>query len=112
MTTTARYRPTHAPFAGVLLVGLVLCLACSAAAHAQTTREWRYVPNPGGGACTLDLREVPLRAPDAGEIQVRIWASSFNGREGNLLDAVRYPTSALQRTNRAFFTKLSYLFQF
>jgi len=32
--------------------------------------------------------------------------------QGNLLDAVRYPTSALQRTNRAFFTKLSYLFRF
>ncbi len=30
----------------------------------------------------------------------------------NLLDAVRYPTTALRRTNRAFFTKLSYLFRY
>jgi NADPH:quinone reductase-like Zn-dependent oxidoreductase len=96
MTTTARY-PTHVPFTGALFLGLVLCLASSAAAHAQTTREWRYVPNPAGGACTLGLREVPLRAPDAGEIQVRIWASSFNGRDRYRLagscDDVQVPLS-------------------
>ena len=97
MTTTARYRPTHVPFAGALFLGLVLCLASSAAAHAQTTREWRYVPDPGSELCTLGLREVPLRAPDAGEIQVRIWASSFNGRDryriAGACDDVQVPLS-------------------
>ncbi len=97
MTTTAPCRPTHVPFSGVLLVGLVLCLACSATAHAQTIREWRYVPDPDGRACTLALREVPLRAPDAGEIQVRMWASSFNGRDRYRLsgpcDDVQVPLS-------------------
>jgi len=32
--------------------------------------------------------------------------------QGDLIDAVRFPTRELQRTNRAFFTKLSYLFRF
>jgi NADPH:quinone reductase-like Zn-dependent oxidoreductase len=81
MTTDARSRPTHIRFAGVLLVGMGLCLACSAPANAQTTREWRYVSDSGGELCTLALREAPLRAPDAGEIQIRMWASSFNGRD-------------------------------
>ncbi len=97
MTTDTQCRPTHIPFAGGLLVALVLCLACSAAADAQTTREWRYVPDPGSEVCTLGLREVPLRAPDAGEIQVRIWASSFNGRDRYRLagscDDVQVPLS-------------------
>ena len=31
--------------------------------------------------------------------------------QGDLIDAVRFPTTDLQRTNRAFFTKLSYLFR-
>jgi hypothetical protein len=33
-------------------------------------------------------------------------------RQGNLLDARLFPTSAFQQTNRAFFTKLSYLFRY
>lgn len=97
MTTTTRCRPTHAPFARGLLVGLVLCFAASVAAHAQTVREWRYVPNPDGQGCTLGLREVPLRAPDPGEIQVRVRASSFNGRDRYRLagpcDDVQVPLS-------------------
>ena len=32
--------------------------------------------------------------------------------QGDLIDAMRFPTRDLQRTNRAFFTKLSYLFRF
>jgi NADPH:quinone reductase-like Zn-dependent oxidoreductase len=97
MTTTTRCRPTHIPFAGALLVAWVLCLASSATAHAQTVREWRYVPNPDGEACTLALREVSLRAPDPGEIQVRMMASSFNGRDRYRLagacDDVQVPLS-------------------
>ncbi len=33
-------------------------------------------------------------------------------RQGNLIDEVRFPTTALRQTNRAFFTKLSYLFRY
>ncbi len=33
-------------------------------------------------------------------------------QQGDLLDAVRFPTTALRQTNRAFFTKLSYLFRY
>ena len=33
-------------------------------------------------------------------------------RQGNLIDDVRFPTTALRQTNRAFFTKLSYLFRY
>ena len=33
-------------------------------------------------------------------------------QQGDLIDPVRFPTTALQQTNRAFFTKLSYLFRY
>ena len=33
-------------------------------------------------------------------------------QQGDLIDARRFPTSALRQTNRAFFTKLSYLFRY
>ena len=33
-------------------------------------------------------------------------------RQGNLIDDQRFPTTALRQTNRAFFTKLSYLFRY
>ena len=33
-------------------------------------------------------------------------------QQGDLFDAVRFPTTALRQTNRAFFTKLSYLFRY
>ena len=33
-------------------------------------------------------------------------------QQGDLIDAVRFPTREFQQTNRAFFTKLSYLFRF
>ena len=33
-------------------------------------------------------------------------------RQGSLIDEARFPTTALRQTNRAFFTKLSYLFRY
>ena len=33
-------------------------------------------------------------------------------QQGDLIDEVRFPTTALRQTNRAFFTKLSYLFRY
>ena len=33
-------------------------------------------------------------------------------QQGDLIDTMQFPTQGLQRTNRAFFTKLSYLFRF
>ena len=33
-------------------------------------------------------------------------------QQGNRIDDTRFPTTALQRTNRAFFTKLQYLFRY
>jgi len=97
MTTDARCRPTLVPFPGMLLVGMALSLGWSTAAEAQTTREWRYVPDPDSEGCTIALREVSLRAPDPGEIQVRMRASSFNGRDRYRLagacDDVQVPLS-------------------
>jgi len=66
-------------FAGPLLAALFATAAAST--QAQTVREWRYVPSPNGDGCTIGLTEVPIRAPEPGEIQIRMRASSFNGRD-------------------------------
>ncbi len=33
-------------------------------------------------------------------------------RQGDLIDPMRFPTTTLRQANRAFFTKLSYLFRY
>jgi len=81
----------------LVLVGALLSLASAASAQAQTVREWRYVPAPDGDGCTLAIREMSLRAPEPGEIQVRMRASSLNGRDRYRLagpcDDVQVPLS-------------------
>jgi NADPH:quinone reductase-like Zn-dependent oxidoreductase len=60
----------------------VLLLALPGASTAQTTvRQWQYAAGPGGRGCQLTLVEVPTPQPGPGEIQVRIHATSFNGRD-------------------------------
>jgi NADPH:quinone reductase-like Zn-dependent oxidoreductase len=82
------------PFATLIVS---LWLASASSAQTQTVREWRYVPAPDAEGCTIAIREVQLRAPAPGEIQVRMWASSFNGRDRYRLagacDDVQVPLS-------------------
>jgi len=50
-------------------------------ATAQTTRQWQYAAGPDGRGCQLTMVEVPVVAPGPGEIQIRIHATSLNGRD-------------------------------
>ncbi len=97
MTFAARLPSAPLVFAGLMFTGLMLPLAPTIAAQTQTIREWRYVPDPDGDRCTVGVREVPLRSPALGEIQVRMRASSFNGRDRYRLagrcDEVQAPLS-------------------
>ena len=81
----------------LILAVLTLLLAPAIAAQTHQVREWRYVPDPGGERCTVAVREVPLQSPARGEIQVRMRASSFNGRDRYRLagacDDVQVPLS-------------------
>jgi NADPH:quinone reductase-like Zn-dependent oxidoreductase len=92
-----RNRRSNLSCVALVLFGTVASLTSAVSAQTQTIREWRYVPAPDGEGCTIAMREVPLRAPDPGEIQVRMWASSFNGRDRYRLagpcDGVQAPLS-------------------
>jgi NADPH:quinone reductase-like Zn-dependent oxidoreductase len=68
----------------------ILCIFCSAfalgttgpaEAQSPTTRQWQFGARPGGQGCQLTLIELPARRPSAGEIQVRIRATSLNGHD-------------------------------
>lgn len=90
-------RLSRLSFVALVLIGGFVSLPSPTSAQAQTVREWRYVSAPDGEGCTIALREVSLRAPEPGEIQVRMWASSFNGRDRYRLagscDDVQVPLS-------------------
>ena len=97
MTIPARLASERLVLAGLILAVLMLPLAPVTAAQTQTVREWRYVPDPEGERCTVDVRKVPLRTPALGEIRVTMRASSFNGRDRYRLagscDDVQVPLS-------------------
>jgi len=59
----------------------VLLLLYSPAGAQTTIRQWQYAAGPDGSGCQLTLVEVPRVAPGPGEIQVRIRATSLNGRD-------------------------------
>jgi len=65
-----------------IVVGIVL-MAFPAAAAGQdgTIRQWQYVAAPDGEGCRLEMVTVPMPQPGPGEIQVRIHATSLNGRD-------------------------------
>lgn len=83
MTQTIRFRPSACLASAI---ALLLALAPAVlAGQAETAGQWRYVPSGEGDACELAFEQVPVRAPGAGEIQVRIRATSFNGRDRYIL---------------------------
>lgn len=55
--------------------------APSIAVGQSTTRQWQLVPDAAGEGCRLVLREVPTPQAGPGEVQVRIRATSLNGRD-------------------------------
>src|SRR5690606_37398776 len=55
--------------------------AAPVAAQPSTTRQWQYFANPGEQGCQLAMVEVPTPQPGPGEIQVRMHATSLNGRD-------------------------------
>jgi NADPH:quinone reductase-like Zn-dependent oxidoreductase len=67
--------------AGVGLAALLLALPTATDAQSTTIRQWQYVAGPGGQGCELRLVDVPRPEPGPGEIQVRIHATSLNGRD-------------------------------
>jgi NADPH:quinone reductase-like Zn-dependent oxidoreductase len=67
-------------------VALALLVAAPVAANAQTIRQWQYAPGTNGGDCVLGLRDVRRPDPGAGEVQVRMRATSLNGRDRGRLE--------------------------
>jgi hypothetical protein len=67
--------------AAVGLATLLLALPSATAAQSGTIQQWQYVAGPGGEGCELRLVAVPRPEPGPGEIQVRIHATSLNGRD-------------------------------
>jgi NADPH:quinone reductase-like Zn-dependent oxidoreductase len=67
-------------------VAVAVLAAGPLSVQAQTVRQWQYVPGPDGGDCILALREIRRPEPAAGEIQVRIRATSLNGRDRGRLE--------------------------
>lgn len=57
-----------------------------ASAWAQTVRQWQYAPTPDGRDCVLRLVEIQRPEPGPGEVQVRIRATSLNGRDRGRLE--------------------------
>ncbi|MGD8600276.1 MAG: NAD(P)-dependent alcohol dehydrogenase [Gemmatimonadota bacterium] len=62
----------------VLLFGI---LPGSVSAQSGTIRQWQYVASSTGRGCELEMVEVGRPEPGPGEIQVRIHATSLNGRD-------------------------------
>jgi NADPH:quinone reductase-like Zn-dependent oxidoreductase len=59
--------------------------------QAATARQWHLVPAADGKGCDLALETVSVPAPAAGEIRVRIHATSLNGRDRAMLGGARCP---------------------
>jgi len=76
--------PRRATWTGLAAAGLVA--SSPPVAQAQTFRQWQYVTGPGGGDCVLGIREISRPEPAAGEVLVRIRATSLNGRDRGRLD--------------------------
>jgi NADPH:quinone reductase-like Zn-dependent oxidoreductase len=77
------------------VAAVALLLACApGAAGAQTMRLWQYVPDADGRDCVLGLTEARRPEPGPGEVQVRIRATSLNGRDRGRLDSPCPPGSA------------------
>jgi len=47
----------------------------------STMRQWQYAAGPDGRGCQLTMVTVPTPEPGPGEIQVRMHATSLNGRD-------------------------------
>jgi len=69
-----------------LAVSLTWLGPVSAAGQSQTIRQWQYAPSADGRDCVLTLVDVRRPEPGPGEVQVRIRATSLNGRDRGRLD--------------------------
>ncbi|MDH4109924.1 MAG: NAD(P)-dependent alcohol dehydrogenase [Gammaproteobacteria bacterium] len=63
---------------------LVLCAALAAAQQTDVLRQYRFEQADGG--YRLTLHEIPMPAPGAGEVVVRVRAVSLNRRDIYMLD--------------------------
>jgi len=76
--------PTHAAASWMVVVACAVfpfLLPAPVDAQEDTIRQWQYVTGPGGQGCQLSMIVVPRPNPGPGEIQVRIHATSLNGRD-------------------------------
>jgi len=87
-------RTTHT----IASIGFAACallqVPSAAGAQARTMRQWQYVPSADGNDCVLGLREMAMPEPAAGEVAVRIRATSLNGRDRGRLDGPCPPGAA------------------
>jgi NADPH:quinone reductase-like Zn-dependent oxidoreductase len=60
---------------------LSVLVPASVSAQTGTIRQWQYAASPAGTGCQLEMVEVARPEPGPGEIQVRIHATSLNGRD-------------------------------
>ncbi|MEX2584053.1 MAG: NAD(P)-dependent alcohol dehydrogenase [Gemmatimonadota bacterium] len=75
---------THYParwIVSLACAAFALVLAPAAEAQESTIRQWQYAAAPDGQGCRLTMVVVPTPQPGPGEIQVRIHATSLNGRD-------------------------------
>jgi NADPH:quinone reductase-like Zn-dependent oxidoreductase len=77
----------------IALAGLVAGAALAQGVDVGTTRQWAFVPD--GDHFTLELKHVPRRAPEAGEVAVRVHATALNRRDLMMM-AGRYGAGATQ----------------
>jgi NADPH:quinone reductase-like Zn-dependent oxidoreductase len=75
------------------LAGVATLTSLAQAAEPATTRQWQFAPS--GSAFTLELAEVPRRAPQAGEVEVRVHATALNRRDLMMM-AGRYGAGSTQ----------------
>jgi len=80
-----RALPTAASLARAGCLALLTSALAGPTAAQSTTRQWQYAAGEGGRGCQLTMVEVPLAQPGPGEIQVRIHATSLNGRDRYML---------------------------
>jgi len=70
------------------VVGVAWALSYgSAGAQVETIRQWQYAPRAEGQGCQLVMKEIPMPQPGGGQVQVRIRATSLNGRDRSRLDS-------------------------
>ncbi|HUF75340.1 MAG TPA: NAD(P)-dependent alcohol dehydrogenase, partial [Longimicrobiales bacterium] len=67
--------------AALSCAAMLLALPDPSAAQSSSIRQWQYIASADGQGCQLGMVEVPKPTLGPGDIEVRIHATSLNGRD-------------------------------